>query len=49
MSKVEMGVIKPWIAKKITDYIGFEDELVINFAISELEKGGDKGPKPKEI
>ena len=30
MKKVELGVIEPWIAKRVTELIGIEDE-VLNF------------------
>lgn len=44
-----MNVIKPWIQKKITEILGFEDEVVINLVISELETKDEKGPSPKMI
>ena len=47
--KVELNAIKPWIAKKITEILGFEDEVVINLAVSELESQDEKGPCPKKI
>ena len=31
LSKVEMNVIQTWISKKLTEILGFEDEVVINF------------------
>ncbi|PIN05290.1 Splicing coactivator SRm160/300, subunit SRm160 (contains PWI domain) [Handroanthus impetiginosus] len=37
MTKVKMDVIKPWIAKRVTELIGFEDEVLINFIYSLLE------------
>jgi hypothetical protein len=47
--KVELNAIKPWISKKITEILGFEDEVVINLAVSELESQDEKGPCPKKI
>ncbi|XP_069145225.1 uncharacterized protein [Solanum lycopersicum] len=38
MTKVKMDVIKPWIAKRVTELIGFEDEVLINFIYSLLER-----------
>lgn len=38
MSKVEMDVMRPWIAKRVTELLGFEDEVLINFIYSLLEE-----------
>lgn len=35
--KVELGVIKNWVAKKVTEILGVEDEVIINLVITELE------------
>lgn len=32
-----MDVMKPWIAKRVTELIGFEDEVLINFIYGLLE------------
>ncbi|KAK4407687.1 Serine/arginine repetitive matrix protein 1 [Sesamum angolense] len=37
MTKVKMDVMRPWIAKRVTELIGFEDEVLINFIYSLLE------------
>ncbi|GAB2274408.1 hypothetical protein Dimus_009174 [Dionaea muscipula] len=37
MRKVEMEIIKPWIAKRVTELLGFEDEVLINFIYGLLE------------
>lgn len=37
MRKVELSVMKPWIAKKVIDLLGFEDEVVIEYASGLLE------------
>lgn len=37
MSKVKMDVMRPWIAKRVTELIGFEDEVLINFIYGLLE------------
>ncbi|KAI8393875.1 PWI domain-containing protein [Radiomyces spectabilis] len=42
--KVNMDVIKPWISNRITQLLGFEDEVVIDFACGLLE---EKNPDPK--
>ncbi|KAL9266308.1 Serine/arginine repetitive matrix protein 1-like protein, partial [Drosera capensis] len=36
-SKVEMDVMKPWIADRVTELLGFEDEVLINFIYGLLE------------
>lgn len=36
-SKVNMEVMRPWIAKRVTDLLGFEDEVLINFIYGLLE------------
>jgi len=30
-------VIKNWVAKKVTEILGVEDEVIINLVITELE------------
>lgn len=37
MRKVEMAVMKPWIAKKVIDLLGFEDDVLIEYINSLLE------------
>jgi len=32
-----MDVIKPWIARRVTELLGFEDEVLINFIYGLLE------------
>ena len=38
MKKVNLDVIKPWISKRITEMLGFEDDVVIDFCFNMLEK-----------
>ncbi|KAI8329123.1 PWI domain-containing protein [Chlamydoabsidia padenii] len=38
IKKVNLDVIKPWIANRVTQLLGFEDELVIDFAFGLLEE-----------
>jgi hypothetical protein len=38
MKKVNLDVIKPWISNRITELLGIEDELVIDYAGSLLEE-----------
>uniref|UniRef100_A0A6N2MKX2 PWI domain-containing protein n=3 Tax=Salix TaxID=40685 RepID=A0A6N2MKX2_SALVM len=35
--KVKMDVIKPWIANRVTELLGFEDEVLINFIYGLLD------------
>lgn len=37
MTKVKMDVIKPWIATRATELLGFEDEVLINFVYGLLD------------
>ena len=37
MRKVNLAVIRPWIAKKIVELIGIEDEVVVEYAMGLLE------------
>ncbi|KAL2609278.1 hypothetical protein R1flu_027851 [Riccia fluitans] len=36
-SKVKMDVIRPWIATRVTELLGFEDEVLINFIYGLLD------------
>jgi hypothetical protein len=36
--KVKMDVMKPWIAKQVTELLGFEDGVLINFIYGLLEE-----------
>lgn len=37
MRKVNLSVIRPWATKKVVELIGFEDEVVIEYAMGLLE------------
>ncbi|WOL04725.1 hypothetical protein Cni_G13447 [Canna indica] len=37
MTKVKIDVIKPWIATRATELLGFEDEVLINFVYGLLD------------
>lgn len=37
MSKVNLDTIKPWITRKITDILRFEDDVVIDFIFNQLD------------
>ncbi|TNN83134.1 Serine/arginine repetitive matrix protein 1 [Liparis tanakae] len=44
MTKVNLEVIKPWITQRVTEVLGFEDDVVIEFIFNQLE---DKHPDSK--
>ncbi|KAL3518147.1 hypothetical protein ACH5RR_020736 [Cinchona calisaya] len=46
MTKVKMDVMRPWIATRVTELIGFEDEVLINFIYGLLD---GKGVNGKEV
>jgi hypothetical protein len=37
MRKVNLQVIRPWVAKKVVELVGFEDEVLIEYAMGLLE------------
>lgn len=37
MRKVELAVIKPWIANKVRELLGFEDDIVVEYVNGLLE------------
>uniref|UniRef100_A0A0E0GKQ5 PWI domain-containing protein n=1 Tax=Oryza nivara TaxID=4536 RepID=A0A0E0GKQ5_ORYNI len=45
MTKVKMDVMKPWIATRVTELLGFEDEVLINFIYGLLEEKEADGKK----
>ncbi|KAF4618774.1 hypothetical protein D9613_010021 [Agrocybe pediades] len=49
MRKVNLAVIRPWIAKKIVELIGFEDEVVVEYAMGLLEDEQNPYPDPKKM
>ncbi|VDQ01042.1 unnamed protein product [Trichobilharzia regenti] len=46
MSKINLESIRPWIVKRITELLNFEDEVVCDYIFNQLE---DLHPDPKEI
>ncbi|KAJ2484824.1 Serine/arginine repetitive matrix protein 1, partial [Coemansia sp. RSA 2320] len=49
MSKVNMEVIKPWIASKIKEALGLEDEVLFEFVINMLEESNTPDPKAMQV
>ena len=41
--------MEKWIAERIEQILGFDDEIVINLAIAELERDSEKGVCPKKM
>ena len=37
MGKVKLDVIKPWITQRITDLLGMEDDVIVEFVFNQLE------------
>jgi len=51
MKKVSLDVIKPWIRKRICELMGLEDDIVIEYCISQLSEEQAPGAKldPKSL
>jgi len=47
IKKVNLPVIKPWIAEKVVELLGFEDDILVDFVFGMLEK--DQFPCPKTM
>ena len=37
MRRVNMDVVKPWITRRVTEILGFEDDVVIEFIFNLFE------------
>lgn len=37
MRKINLQVMRPWIANKVVELVGFEDEVVVEYAMGLLE------------
>lgn len=37
MRKVDLDVIRSWVVKKVTELVGFEDDVVIEYALGMME------------
>jgi len=49
MRKVDLTVIRPWIAKKIVELIGFEDEVAVEYTMGLLEDEQHPTPDPRKL
>uniref|UniRef100_A0A9J7Z1T0 Serine/arginine repetitive matrix protein 1 n=1 Tax=Cyprinus carpio carpio TaxID=630221 RepID=A0A9J7Z1T0_CYPCA len=43
MTKVNLEVVKPWITQRVTEILGFEDDVVIEFVFNQLEEKNPDG------
>ncbi|THD20160.1 hypothetical protein D915_008941 [Fasciola hepatica] len=46
MTRVNLDCIKPWIIKRVTELLNFEDEVVWDYVLNQLD---ERYPDPKEI
>ncbi|KAJ7598911.1 PWI domain-containing protein [Mycena floridula] len=49
MRKVNLNLIRPWIAKKVTELVGMDDEVVVEYAMGILEEEQTPDPKKMQI
>ncbi|KAL5522779.1 hypothetical protein ACEPAG_8797 [Sanghuangporus baumii] len=49
MRKVNLQVMRPWIANKVTELVGFEDEVVVEYAMGLLEDPSQPTPDPRKM
>merc|ERR1719422_1680525 len=42
-----MDVMRPWIAQRITELLGFEDDIVVEYCVTHLVEKHEKGLDPK--
>ncbi|WFD42973.1 hypothetical protein MPSI1_001624 [Malassezia psittaci] len=47
MRKVNMQVMRPWIAEKVESLLGFEDEVLVEFVSDQLEN--EEFPDPRKM
>ncbi len=45
MSKVSLDTIKPWIGKRVTQILGIEDDVVVEFIFNMLESNQVRVPE----
>ena len=38
MTKVNVDTMKPWIATRITELLGLDDDVIVEFVYNQLEK-----------
>jgi hypothetical protein len=49
MNKVSMEIMTPWIANRITELLGVEDDIVVDYCMTQLEEGKTTPIDPKML
>ena len=49
LRKVNVSVLRPWIAKTVTERMRIEDDIVVEYAFSMLEDTEDPFPDPRKM
>ena len=49
IKKINIQVLRPWIAKEISSYLGLEDDVVIEYVYSLLEEKSLSGIDPRRM
>lgn len=49
MKKVNLPMIEPWITERITHYMGFEDDVLVEYIMSLLQQQEDVDPRRVQI
>ena len=49
LGKVHIDVLRPWVTKKVCQYVGMEDDIIINMVMAELENADDENADPRRI
>eukprot|EP00051_Salpingoeca_urceolata_P003389 m.57382 g.57382 ORF g.57382 m.57382 type:complete len:121 (-) comp12734_c0_seq2:932-1294(-) len=49
MNKVNLETIKPWITRRITELLDFEDDVLIDFIFNQLEEDNEPDPRKLQI
>ncbi|TXT09157.1 hypothetical protein VHUM_02631 [Vanrija humicola] len=49
LRKVNVSVLKPWIAKRLTELMRFEDDVVVEYVYSMLEDRDKPIPDPRKM
>ncbi|WVQ76875.1 hypothetical protein IAR50_006549 [Cryptococcus sp. DSM 104548] len=49
LRKVNIAVLRPWIAEKVTELIKIEDDIVVEYAFGMLEDRDNPTPDPKKM
>uniref|UniRef100_H3G7G6 PWI domain-containing protein n=2 Tax=Phytophthora ramorum TaxID=164328 RepID=H3G7G6_PHYRM len=49
MAKVQREVVNQWVAERLTELLGFEDDIVVSMAINLLEPKVDERLDPRQL